>query len=37
VAPLFAEGKELTSIFVKARKTSKNRSPEFAAAAEAGE
>jgi len=37
VAPLFAEGKELTSIFVKSRKTSKNRSPEFADAAEAGE
>jgi len=37
VAPLFAEGKELTSIFVKSRKTSKNRSPEFAGAGEAGE
>jgi len=37
VAPLFAEGKELTSIFVKSRKTSKDRSPEFAGAGEAGE
>jgi len=37
VAPLFAEGKELTSIFVKSRKTSKNRTPEFAGAGEAGE
>ena len=32
VAPLFAEGKELTSIFVKSRKTSKDRSPEFVGA-----
>jgi len=37
VAPLFAEGKELTSIFVKSRKTSKDRSPEFAGTGEAGE
>jgi hypothetical protein len=37
VAPLFAEGKELTSIFVKSRKTSKDRSPEFAGAGETGE
>ena len=37
VAPLFAEGKELTSIFVKSRKTSKDRSHEFAGAGEAGE
>ena len=37
VAPLFAEGKELSSIFVKSRKTSKNRSPEFAGAGEASE
>jgi len=37
VVPLFAEGKELTSIFVKSRKTSKDRSHEFAGAGEAGE
>jgi len=37
VAPLLVEGMELTSIFVKSRKTSKNRSPEFAGAGEAGE
>ena len=37
LAPLFAEGKELSSIFVKSRKTSKNRSPEFAGAGEASE
>jgi len=37
VAPLLAEGEELTAIFVKSRMTSKNRSPEFAGAEQAVE
>jgi len=35
VAPLCTEGRELTSIFIKSRKTYKDRSPEFAHADEA--
>jgi len=35
VVPLLTEGKELSSIFIKSRKTSKDRSSEFVSAAEA--
>ncbi|MCK4293078.1 MAG: four helix bundle protein [Planctomycetes bacterium] len=35
VVPLLTEGKELSSIFIKSRKTAKDRSSEFVSAAEA--